>query len=793
MNKKALQVLEYKKIAELLKNETQCELSAKKAEALKPGGDIRDIREETRSTTEAVDLIVHKGSLPIGGIYDVSRDVKFAKKGGTLTPKQLLQVKYDLQTAGSTVTFMKGDDVPDAPHIKELTELIEPHRDLAKAIDKCILSEDEIADDASPELRRIRRDIAAQNDAVRSKLAQMTASSDNKDFLQDAIVTMRDGRYVIPVKTEYHSKFPGIVHDQSRGGSTLFIEPEVIVNMNNKLKELKLAEEAEIARILGELSGKAGECAGDIIRNQQLLAELDFIMAKGRLSLDMDGEEPKLTEDGPLVLKSARHPLLDKDKAVPISVTLGDTYRTLVITGPNTGGKTVTLKTIGLLSLMALSGLHIPASSESVIPVYKDIFADIGDEQSIEQNLSTFSAHMKNIVFITNHAEPGTLVLADELGAGTDPTEGAALAIAVLERLYELGACTAATTHYNELKKYAISTEGVENASMEFDVDTLSPTYHLLIGVPGKSNAFDISRKLGLQRVIIKRARSLIEQGDMEFEEVITAIDKDRHQAEADRAESARMAAEMREKYDKAEKESEELSKNKEKILAEARRQAREILRDARETADEVRKDLNAMDKNMSVAEKNRAFSEANRKLNDKSRKYQERMVRQINNKPVDIASLKKGDMVKVLSLGQNGEIASVENGGIQVRLGSVKMTVKPSDIAMVTDGSKQSVKRQREMQRVTSGIARHKAMTVSPQTDVRGESLDDALIEVDKYIDDAFIAGLSEVTIIHGRGTGVLKDGIRRNLSKNRHVKSFRPGAYDEGGEGVTIAALKK
>ena len=791
MNKKALEVLEYNKIIGLLIKECGCDMSRAMAERLRPGSEIRDIRDELRSTTEAVDLIVHKGPLPSGGIYNVSRDVKAARKGLSLYPKQLLQIRYNLFAAGSVRNFMETD-VPETKIIKELTDLLVPCRELVADIDRCIISEDEISDNASPELRRLRREIVSQNDAIRNKLTKMVSGKNT--YLQDSIVTIRDGRYVIPVKAEHRSSVPGIVHDQSKGGSTLFIEPQVIVDMNNRLKELELAEETEVARILQALSDRVGEHHDEIINDQKLLTQLDFIMAKGKLSLSMGGSEPELGEDGQLELKSARHPLLDKEKAVPVSVTLGEEFRTLVITGPNTGGKTVTLKTIGLLTLMALSGLHIPAAEGSRIPVYDDVFADIGDEQSIEQSLSTFSSHMKNIVFITNHAGSNTLVLVDELGAGTDPTEGAALAIAILERLYELGSYTVATTHYNEIKKYALSTPGVENACMEFDVKTLSPTYHLLVGVPGKSNAFDISRKLGLPRIITQRAKDIIENDDMKFEDVITKIDNDRHRAEQDRREAAKMAADIREQHEKVSRESEDLSKNKEKILAEARRQARDIIRDAKETADEVRKSLRGISNGMTVAERNKAFEEQNRKLNEKSEKYQEHLVRHINSEPVDVRALKAGDTVKVLSLGQNGVILNVKDAGsILVQVGAVKMTLKAKDIAVVTDGSKKSLARRNEMRKASINIARSKALSVSASTDVRGQNLFDAQTDVEKYIDDAYIAGMHEVTIIHGRGEGILKSGIRKALLKNKHVDSIRPGAYNEGGEGVTIVTLKK
>ena len=493
---------------------------------LMPYLDASEIREHQTETTEAVRLIQHKGPLPVGGFYDIEEIVSFARKGGTLTMAQLLKVLYNMKTAERVKAFLKGD-VPDLPVLMAIAELIAEHRDLSAEIDRCILSEDEMADNASPQLRSIRRTIIRQNEALKAKINHILNSSDNKTILQDAIVTMRNGRYVIPVKQEHKARVPGIVHDQSGSGATLFIEPQAVVNLNNELRQLELDEKAEINRILTDLSERTAEHYHDLKNNQVLLTKLDLFMAKGRLSIDMGADEPEIDQDGILDLKRARHPLIDRKKVVPVNIALGDGYETLVITGPNTGGKTVTLKTAGLLSLMAQAGLHIPADPGSRVPVYDNIFADIGDEQSIEQSLSTFSSHMKTIVTIVEEAGPHSLTLFDELGAGTDPTEGAALAIAVLEKVASKGASSIATTHYTELKKYAISAEGVQNASMEFDVETLSPTYRLNIGIPGKSNAFEISRKLGLSDSVIERAKQLLEGGDIAFEDVIASLEED--------------------------------------------------------------------------------------------------------------------------------------------------------------------------------------------------------------------------------------------------------------------------
>ena len=791
MNKKALDVLEYRKIIELLKIEAGCEMTAAMIDQLTPFADIRVISEELRSTTEAVDLIVRKGTLPTGGIFDIGKSVQFASKGGVLSMKQLLQIGYNLRITGRIVSFMKSGDLPPLPLIRSMTELLQPKAKLAEKIDQCILSEDEMSDNASPELRSIRRAMARQNEAIKAKINQIINSSENRTYLQDTIVTVRDGRYVIPVKQEHRARFPGIVHDQSKAGATLFIEPQTIVNLNNELRELELSEQAEIARILAELSSAVAEEKYDIQNNQELLIRLDFLMAKGKFSRSMDGEEPIIDDSGCLVIKQGRHPLIDREKAVPINVSLGKDYRTLVVTGPNTGGKTVTLKTIGLLSMMALSGLHIPASSESRIPVYENIFADIGDEQSIEQSLSTFSSHMKNIVEIVREAGKGCLVLLDELGAGTDPTEGAALAISVLETLYRRGAVTAATTHYNELKKYALSTEGVENASMEFDVQTLSPTYRLSIGVPGKSNAFEISRKLGLPGELIDRAGQLIERGDIQFEDVISAIEKDKKKAEEERDEAIMINTAMKKKQAEMDRQMAELNAKKEKIIADAREEARLILKDARETAGQVQKELKELSKIESMGERNRRFDKSRRKLKETESKYAERIIRQVNSNPVKASELRIGDRVKVVSLDQNGEVLSLpdEKGELQVKVGIMKANLNVDDLMLINDGTK----KKKEKTPRYGGLYKSKAQTVSISVNVQGENLDDALMDVDKYLDDAYVAGLEEVTVIHGRGEGVLKEGIRRMLKTNKHVASFRKGNYNEGGEGVTIVKLKR
>ena len=537
MNKKAYKVLEYNKILDLLGEEAASVITKKVISELKPSVEVNLIREMLAETTEAVSVIMRKGALPLGNFYDIKNMIHLADKGGTLTMKQLLEVFYNLRVARNVANFLKSD-LPDLPIIKGLSEVLSIQKKLEENIDRCILSEDEMADSASSELKSIRRNIVRQNEAIRAKMSQILNSSENRTMLQDAIVTMRQGRYVIPVKQEHKSKFSGIVHDQSATGATLFIEPQAIVNLNNELRELELAEKVEIQRILAELSAEVAQVNLELLNNQDILLKLDYIFAKGKLSVKMKATEPQINTKGNLRIKDGRHPLIAKDMVVPISIAIGKGYDTLVITGPNTGGKTVTLKTVGLFVMMTQSGLHIPAGDMTEMPIFHKVFADIGDEQSIEQSLSTFSSHMINIVDIVENSNNNTLVLLDELGAGTDPTEGAALAISILQYLYRKGAKTIATTHYTELKKYAISTHGVENASMEFDVETLSPTYKLSIGVPGRSNAFEISKKLGLNNNIIENARGLLERGDIEFEDVISSIEKDKKAAEEERDEA---------------------------------------------------------------------------------------------------------------------------------------------------------------------------------------------------------------------------------------------------------------
>lgn len=794
MNQKALETLEYKKIIAQLKREMGSAASAKLADELTPLTSEKIIKEELRSTTEAVDLIVRKGPLPTGGLYDIREALLLAKKGGSLTMRQLLEVQNVLGISSEVVAFMHDDALPELKYIDEMVDLIVEFTALEKEISRCILTEDEMADNASPKLKDIRRSIHQQNQAIKNKLSRIITSSSNKTYLQDAIVTMRDGRYVIPVKQEYRSFFPGMVHDQSKGGATIFIEPQGVVELNNKLRELEVEEQLEIARILAELSSRVAEHYREIRSNLELLIKLDFIMAKGKLSCKMHASEPKIDRDGELRLISARHPLIEYKKAVPVDIRIGGDYRTLIITGPNTGGKTVSLKTAGLLVMMAQSGLHIPASHASTLPIFGEVFADIGDEQSIEQSLSTFSSHMKNIVSIIDKASYDSLVLVDELGAGTDPTEGAALAIAILERFYDSGALTMATTHYNELKKYALATSGVENAAMEFDVETLTPTYRLLIGVPGKSNAFEISKKLGLSESVIERASEHIKHGDMEFENVISSIEDDKRKAAADRLDAESMRAEIEERLKKLEEKEKAISEKRADIIAEAKREARELLRETKSAVKDVQKDLRRLQKSGAHTNLNTgALEKSRRKINEAEDLVSEKVVKQVNSEPVSADTLKIGDRVKLLTIGQNGTILSLpdEKGNLMINIGALKVKARLQDLMLINEGKDR--KPQAKSSSKYGSLLRSKSSSVSASINVRGKNLEDALADVEKYLDDVYMAGLDMVSIIHGRGGGILKDGIRQMLKRKKYVDSYGAASYNDGGEGVTVVRMKK
>ncbi|WP_324824642.1 endonuclease MutS2 [Sinanaerobacter sp. ZZT-01] len=789
MNKKAYRVLEYNKIIEKLSAQAASSITKKMIEELKPSIDMYQIQEQLTETTEAVSVIMRKGPLPLGSFYDTKDMLYFAYKGGTLTMRQLLEILYNLQAARNAAGFLKSD-LPLLPRMKGYAEVLFIDKHLEDEIDRCILSEDEMADSASAELKRIRRSILRQNDAIKSKMNSILNASENRTLLQDAIVTMRQGRYVIPVKQEHKSKFSGIVHDQSSTGATLFIEPQAIVNLNNELREMELAEKKEIQRILEEFSGRVGQIYEELLNNQKLLVQLDYIFAKGKLSVAQKAMEPKMNTQGFLKIKNGRHPLIDPKKVVPINIALGKDYDTLIITGPNTGGKTVTLKTVGLFILMAQSGLHVPASDGTELPILDQVFADIGDEQSIEQSLSTFSSHMNNIVQIVQESKENTLVLLDELGAGTDPTEGAALAISILESIYGKGAKTIATTHYTELKKYALSSYRVQNASMEFNVETLSPTYRLSIGVPGRSNAFEISKKLGLPDAVIDHARSLLEKGDIEFEEVITSIEKDKITAEEERDEAIALKLEMSRRKEALDLQEDRFKEKREKILQKAKEEAREMVREAKEFADQVQRELREMEKMQEPSERNRRQEQVRSKIRNAGERYKDRYEAPQNIRPVRPGELKLGDRVRVLSLDQKGNVLTLpdDRGDLQVQIGLLKITANIKQISKVQE----NVTKKEKQKARYGALYRSKAQSVSISINVIGKNLDDASMEVDKYLDDAYMAGLKEVTVIHGRGAGILRDGLAQLFRRHKHVEKYRKGEYNEGGEGVTVVTLR-
>ena len=799
MNSKILTLLEFNKILDLLRDQAGSGLAKERIVQLEPMTNMRMAKDALTETTEAVSVIVHKGSIPVGEIGDISSIVSMARRGRCLSMRELLQVRTSIASSRAVKTFLKEDMPEGLKVISEIAGLLDPQVKLEHDIYDAIISEDEMSDNASPVLKSIRRDMRNKNDLIKSRLQKMVSSSSAKSHLQDAIVTMRNGRYVIPVKREYISLFPGMVHDQSSTGATLFVEPQAVVTLNNELRQLELDEQAEIVRILELFSSRVGEHHQSLLNDQRLMAELDFINAKGKLSVMMDGAEPHLNGENIIDIKTGRHPLIPADKVVPTNIELGRDWTTLLITGPNTGGKTVTLKTIGLLCLMAQSGLHVPADERTSLPVLKEIFADIGDEQSIEQSLSTFSSHMKNIIEIFRNAGEGSLVLLDELGAGTDPLEGAALGIAELERLKEAGALVAATTHYTELKKYALSTPGVENASMEFNVETLSPTYRLRVGLPGKSNAFEISEKLGLDKSIIERAAELMGEEQLEFEEAVSRVEADQAAAEARLAEAGREREAAQEAMSEAEKELAKARAEAAKIVEDARKKAGVMLRDAQGTIDEIASEL----RDIQHKKKNAGFNEGHiaggaaegrRKLRQAESALKPAEAPKVETiqtgKMPDPEDLKIGMRVKYTKLDQTGDVESLPDsrGNFRIRLGSIRMTVNVKDV-VIAESEPQGNKEKKKAR--YGNMSFGKTKTVSTEINLIGMNLDDATDRMNKYIDDAFLAGLKTVNIIHGRGSGILRKGLRAELRRNKHVESYKSAPYDQGGEGNTIVTL--
>lgn len=793
MDNKSFRVLEFDKIIEILKTKASSSLGLHKIENLEPSSDFEEVQYRLQETTEAQSILIKRGHVNLGGIHDVLDKVKRAEIGASLDPGSLLMVADTLRAARVLSNSLSGDGEEEDfnyPIIQSLATSLYIHREIEDAVYNAIVSEIEIADSASHTLRDIRRKIVQKNQSIRSKLNTIISSATYQKYLQDSIISMRGDRFVVPVKAEYRSVVAGIVHDQSSSGATLFIEPMSIVEMNNELRKLKLDEQEEIERILAELSKMIGEIAREIISNQEILEKIDFIFAKGKLSLEMKGIDPKLNKDKSFVIKNGRHPLLDPKKVVANTIYLGDEFHTLVITGPNTGGKTVTIKTVGLFALMTQSGLHIPADFGSSMCVYDNIFADIGDEQSIEQSLSTFSSHMTRIVSILDKVTEDSLVIFDELGAGTDPVEGAALAIAILEDVRMAGAKCIATTHYSELKNYALTKKGVENAAVEFDVETLSPTYRLLIGVPGKSNAFEISKKLGLSEFVINRAKEFINTENIELEDLLQNVEKNRIKAEEDRAEAEKLKTEIQKIRDAEAEKLEKLTNQKEKMMERARSEAFSITRQAKEEVDEIIKRLRELEQERASKEKNRQIEQLRKELTDSMGSLQPTVKSMIVPKVAskEIKNLKAGEDVKVITLNQEGTVVSADDKKKEavVQIGIMKMTLPYKSLQKIKNQQQATVTKK------TRSVIKAKSGRVKGEVDLRGMNLEEATLELEKYLDDATVAGLEQVTVIHGVGTGVLKTGLQDVLKKNKHVKKKRPGGYGEGGVGVTIVTLK-
>lgn len=789
MNDKSLRVLEYYKIIDRLRDKCVSQLGQGLVDQLKPVFTIAEIKKMQQETSEAQGILVQRGNIPLSGIHDIIHLVKLTEIGSYLNPSQLLTLRQTLVVARRLRTFLKEEDNNSFPILSGLISSLNVFKNLEDTIERCIISETEISDNASPALRDIRRSIVNKNDSIKGKLNSIITSTTYQKYLQDAIITIRQDRYVVPVKQEYRANVPGLIHDQSSSGATLFIEPMVIVELNNQLKELRLKESAEIERILMEISAEIAQYSTEIKTNQSILKELDFIIAKGKLSLDMRGIEPLINDDKKIRIKNGRHPLISLNEVVPTNIWLGDDFNVLVITGPNTGGKTVTLKTVGLLTLMAQSGLHVPADYGTKLSIFNEVFADIGDEQSIEQSLSTFSSHMTNIVNILGEVTSNSLVLFDELGAGTDPTEGAALAMSILDYLKKLKTTVIATTHYSELKEYALVNEKVENASVEFDVETLRPTYRLLIGVPGKSNAFEISSKLGLPDFIINSARQLLTKETIEFEDLLQSIEKNKVESEKEKTQSERLRQDAEKLYDNYLDKKQKLDEQREKIVRDARKEASQLIKEARKEADEIITELRQLKLEQEEKEINKKIEQSKLRLKAKAEGLAEviedTLFSKKNSKPPQ--NLKSGEAVKVLSLNQIGYIVDPpnKNNEVLVQIGIMKMNIPVENL--------QRADEEKTIQKTGLGkIVKNKAENIKSEIDVRGKNLEESMLDIDKYLDDVYIAGLAEVIIIHGVGTGVLKAGIKQMLKKHRHVKEYREGAYGEGGHGVTIVKLK-
>lgn len=789
MNNKALKTLEYNKITDRLASHASSEPGIKLCRELQPMMDMDEINSALKQTSDAVSRIFRHGSISFAGLKDIRPLTKALEVGSALGMSELLDICSLLKVAAGARRYGVSEDEA-ADSLSGLFNVIYDIADVRREIERCILSEDEIADDASAELKNIRRQMRICTERIRTELNSMLNGSD-RTYLQEAVITTRGGRYCIPVKAEYKSQVPGMVHDQSKAGSTFFIEPMSVVRLNNEIREYEVKESEEIAKILASLSAMAGNYTAELDADYDILSQLDFIFAKAKLSFEYKGSEPIMNTRGYINIRKGRHPLIDSRKVVPIDVSIGDEYSELIITGPNTGGKTVTLKTIGLFSLLGQSGLHIPAADNSELTVFNDIFADIGDEQSIEQSLSTFSSHMKNIIEILAKADSNSLVLFDELCAGTDPTEGAALAISILTSLHKLRVTTVATTHYSELKIFALSTEGVQNACCEFDVATLAPTYRLLIGIPGKSNAFAISGKLGLPQYIIDDAKESLASEDVAFEDVISDLEKSRVTIEREKLELEEYKKEVEDLKNQLKAKNERLDERSDNILQKAREEASAILREAKETADDAIRKLNkANAAGMSVTELEKQRQRIKDNINkvDKGRVLKS----QAPARQHKASDFHIGDRVHVASLNLDGTVHTLPNqkGELNVTIGIMNYNVNISDLTIIEEASEM-----RKLKQKSSGIGKlkmSKTASISPEINLIGMTSDEAIMTLDKYLDDAFLSHISPVRIVHGKGSGILRNAVHNYLKRQKHVKSFRLGSFGEGDYGVTIVEFK-
>ena len=792
MNEKALKTLEYYKIIDMLEAFATSSIGKNKCRQLRPLDNLTEIETMQQETADALSRIYQKGSLSFSGVKDVRGSLKRLEVGSTLGIGELLAIRSLLENASRAKAYSRRETENEhTDSLDNMFELIEPLSPLATEIGRCILSEDEISDDASTGLRQVRRSMKLTNDKIHTQLSSFV-SGNSRTYLQDAVVTMRNGRYCIPVKAEYKSQVPGMIHDQSSTGSTIFVEPMTIVRLNNEMRELEIQEQKEIEMILSNLSQLAAENLDAIFDDVKLLSELDFIFARAQLAKSQNATEPRFNRDRIIDIKKARHPLIDKHKVVPIDIRIGETFDLLIVTGPNTGGKTVSLKTVGLLTLMGQSGLHIPAFDNSRLSVFREVYADIGDEQSIEQSLSTFSSHMTNVVRFMETADSDSLVLFDELGAGTDPTGGAALAIAILSTLHERGIRAMATTHYSELKVYALSTPGVENASCEFDVETLRPTYRLLIGVPGKSNAFAISQKLGLPLSIIERAKEQISQEDETFEDVLSNLEESRKTIESEREELASYKEEIKTLKEQLEAKQDKLDQRKERIIAEANEEAHRILREAKDYADQTMRIFNKAGKDsMSAKDLEKHRSDLRKKM-DKAGKKVALKTPQKQKSTLRPQDLSLGDSVKVMSLNVKGTVSSKPDskGMLFVQMGILRSKVHISDLQLIDE----PVITGPALSRTGAGkIKMNKSASVRTEINLLGKTVDEAVSELDKYLDDAYLAHLSSVRIVHGKGTGALRKGVHNYLKRLKYVQDFHLAEFGEGDAGVTIVEFKK